>query len=196
MAGKGSGFERDVCRQLSTWWTGDPEEDVVFWRTSTSGARATSRRRAGKKTTRAHHGDLAALNDDAAVLTRLITFELKRGYKTAVVHDLLDGPPQKNPRPLEAFFLQAKEAAEGAGTPYWAVIHRRDRCLPLIYLPGQLEEELIDPNGYQFNLPVLRFWSYLPDGSALQVTAFRLQEFLDSVTPTDLKKLAQRKGVR
>lgn len=196
MAGKGSGFERDICRLLSIWWTGEPDEDVVFWRTSTSGARATSRRKSGKQTNRAHHGDIGALNDDAAVLTSLLTIELKRGYKNAVIHDLLDGVPQKNPRPLESFFVQAIEAAENAGTPYWAVIHKRDRCLPLIYIPGELEEELIDPHGYQFSLPVLRFWSLLPDGSALQVTAFRLDEFMESVTPTDIKKLAKRKGIR
>jgi len=39
---KGGEFERDISRFLSRWWTYG-ERDDVFWRTSASGARATTR---------------------------------------------------------------------------------------------------------------------------------------------------------
>lgn len=130
---KGSEFERDVCRQLTAWWTGDPAADVVFWRTAGSGARATTRRKKQKDTTSDHCGDLGALTDDAAVLTRFVTFELKRGYPAATLTELLDGRPTKKPRELVGFLTQAVESSRNAKTPHWAVIHRRDLHESVLY---------------------------------------------------------------
>ena len=39
MANKGSGFERQQCKQWSLWFTNN-EDDSVFWRTDGSGGRA------------------------------------------------------------------------------------------------------------------------------------------------------------
>src|SRR5262245_2386383 len=48
-AAKGSKFERDLCRQLSLWWS-DGKRDDVFWRASQSGGRAKFRGRRGLQT--------------------------------------------------------------------------------------------------------------------------------------------------
>src|SRR3954464_11883516 len=89
-AGKGASFERDLCKRLSLWWT-DGERDDVFWRTSQSGGRATSRTKKGKKTKNSY-GDICAVDPIGQPLLDLITFEVKRGYNKDSFTDLLDKP--------------------------------------------------------------------------------------------------------
>jgi len=145
--GKGQTFERDFCRQLTDWWTGGTAEDVVFWRTAGSGGRATSRAKTRRRTNAAHAGDIGALTPDAEVLTRVITFELKKGYHwEGSIHDLLDRNPN-NARPLYAdWFAQAEASRKHAGAKYWAVVHARTRRKPLITIPLELFEA-IDMDG-------------------------------------------------
>lgn len=78
--GKGDGFERDVSRMLSLWWTGD-ERDDVFWRTSASGATATSRRKGkNKQKTKYMFGDITFVNPIGKPLIDRVLIEAKRGY--------------------------------------------------------------------------------------------------------------------
>lgn len=77
---KGSPFEREICLLLTKWWLRDDDpEDTIFWRTAGSGGRATVRGKRGRRTSKQHCGDIAALDDQGRALTDLITFELKRG---------------------------------------------------------------------------------------------------------------------
>ncbi len=55
---KGSNFEREICKLLSLWWTNDKRDDI-FWRTSGSGARATTRSKTKQKTF-GQYGDVQA----------------------------------------------------------------------------------------------------------------------------------------
>lgn len=135
-AGKGGQFERDICRKLTEWWTGDPDHDVLFWRTSQSGGRATSRKKKGKETNKAHCGDISALGKKGSILTRLITFELKNGYPAATMMDLLDLPRRETL--FTKFVQQAIKAMLSAKTPFWALIHHRNRREVLIYFPRSL----------------------------------------------------------
>src|SRR5271166_5739903 len=88
---KGSQFERDICRKLSLWWTQDqsPPNDAVFWRTSNSGGRATTRKKLGKKT-KGQYGDITAIDPIGQPLIDFVTIEIKRGYNKASIIDLLD----------------------------------------------------------------------------------------------------------
>ena len=72
---KGPQFERQFSKELSLWWT-DGKDDSVFWRTQSSGARATIRTKQGKRTD-GQYGDIAAMNEDGKKLLRLFTFSLK-----------------------------------------------------------------------------------------------------------------------
>jgi hypothetical protein len=139
---KGGAFERDVCRDLTAWWTGDPKRDVIFWRTSQSGGRATARARKGKKAAKAHCGDLYAVDEEGAPLTRLVTFELKRGYSESHPFQTFDKPSDQGPTEFEGFLAQTHQAAWRAGTPHWALIHRRDYKEAMIYADAQLTEDL------------------------------------------------------
>lgn len=119
---KGSPFEREIARRLSLWWSDGQAEDW-FWRTAGSGGRATNRAKQGKATANGG-GDICAQTKEAQNLLDLVTFELKRGYNTATVSDLLD---IEGGGVMGKFIEQARKSASLAGTPYWAVIHKRDR---------------------------------------------------------------------
>jgi hypothetical protein len=140
---KGGQFERKLAVQLSLWWT-DGERDDVFWRTSGSGARATTRSKKGKKT-HGQSGDLQAVDPVGAPLTRLLSIELKRGYKDAHLGDLIDvGPAQTKPRPLEEFISQAEREAREADLPFWLLIIRRDSRQAMVFMTWDLYENLKD----------------------------------------------------
>jgi len=85
---KGSKFERKICKQLSLWWTYGKRDDV-FWRTQTSGARATQRAKKGKATP-GQVGDITATETIASRLTTMFTFELKTGYRNVDFTSLID----------------------------------------------------------------------------------------------------------
>lgn len=118
---KGSPFEREIARKLSLWWS-DGQADDWFWRTAGSGGRATNRAKSGKSTANGG-GDICAQTKEAQNLLDKVTFELKRGYNTATISDLLDNDGGV----MGKFIEQARRSASLAGTPYWAVIHKRDR---------------------------------------------------------------------
>lgn len=185
MSTKGGGYEIEVCRDLSRWWACDPNIDDWFWRASQSGGRATTRAKKGKTTT-GHCGDVAASCWQAELLTKFITFEMKRGYnRGAVMVDLLDrnkwpDTPKQRKDTILGFIEQAHAAGARAGTPHWALIHRRDGREPLIYLPRELNRvcnytpNLNHPSatlafvsrGVSYILVVQRFHNWLASTSA------------------------------
>lgn len=141
MAGKGSAFEREFCKELSLWWT-NKERDDVFWRSQTSGGRATSRRKKGMATA-GQYGDVAATDAIGIPLIERVTIELKRGYKDVTIAHAFGRPPSAvNPTPWEQFYLQARQSATDAGTPYWWLVTRRDKAKPLIWMPRGLWKQL------------------------------------------------------
>jgi hypothetical protein len=129
---KGSDFERQICKDLSLWWSGG-ERDDIFWRTSLSGGRATVRRKSGKKTD-LQCGDISAIDPYGVPLIQQVTFELKRGYGKASPFDLLDANHTSSLEWL-LFLKQAQTAAASAQTPYWAIIFQRDRHTVCIAIP-------------------------------------------------------------
>jgi hypothetical protein len=118
---KGSAFEREICKTLSLWWT-DGVRDDIFWRTASSGGRATQRSKRGKGTHGAA-GDICALDPIGQPLMDLITLELKCGYPTARLDDLVERPAGKNL--WRQWIEQAERSAVQARTPYWGIIRKR-----------------------------------------------------------------------
>lgn len=132
---KGSKFERRFCKELSLWWS-DGEREDVFWRTQTSGARATQRTKDNKKTY-GQYGDVQAVDPIGKPFMDLFTIELKRGYSGDTIQDLLDKPriePYK-PSKMEGFIEQAISSAEQAKTPSWMLVVKRDRRDVVIIIP-------------------------------------------------------------
>ena len=171
---KGSQYERDFCRALSLWWTGG-SDDNCFWRTSNSGGRMTVRGRKGKSTA-SHCGDIAALDDRGRTLVETITLELKRGYSRSTPCDILDKPERGAEQQWGQWFEQARGSAKLAGTPYWAVVARRDRRTSVVWMPQQLWADL-QLSFYQ-NITAMTLRA-----DAKTVCGMRLIDFFEHVTP-------------
>jgi hypothetical protein len=139
---KGSSFERQICSQLSLWWsTGSPEgeRDDVFYRTPGSGARATSRAKRRKSTSN-QYGDICASDSSGDKLLSVFRFELKRGYSGFTFQDMLD---TKGISQYQKWIAQARESVSQSGSLYWMLIHRRDKRNTVAVLPTEAFDLLL-----------------------------------------------------
>ena len=142
--GKGSDFERQICKELGLWWTNN-ERDDIFWRSSNSGGRATVRSRQDKGTF-GQYGDVQATDPIGQPLIDLCTIELKRGYGNASVGDVIDKGPKAAEQMWETWVRQAKEDHEKAGSFSWLLITKRDRRSSMVFLPLKLWRRLFQTN--------------------------------------------------
>jgi hypothetical protein len=155
---KGSSFEREICTELSLWWS-DNKRDDIFWRHD-SGSRAKGRSRKGKKTFGAY-GDIKASDPVGLPLTNITTIEMKRGYKNWSFLDVLDHPPkqwnqkQRTKQTYETFVEQVVEDAKTAET-YPIIIAKRDKRQKIIVVPEELfwliEEEFGRYDGFTISM--------------------------------------------
>lgn len=123
---KGGDFERLVGPHLSLWWTGGRHDDTI-WHTHGSGGRATTRRRAGKRTS-GQAGDLCSTDPLSRGLFRLFAFELKIGYQQVKLNDLIDRPAnaayQKDG--WDGWMDQVLTAKQESGAAWGCLIHHRN----------------------------------------------------------------------
>jgi len=145
--GKGSKFEREICKILSLWWTKGKREDV-FWRSTTSGARATVRNRKGQSTF-GQYGDIQATDPIGQPLLDVCTIEAKRGYSSDTIAHLLDALPGNKLQVYEKFIQQAKADHKKAGSMFWMLIVKRDRREPLVYIPIQFYKVLLKTSAFR-----------------------------------------------
>ena len=130
---KGAAFERDFSVRLSTWWTQDLDEprSDVFWRSTTSGARATTRAKSGKST-HGQYGDITAIDPIGLPFLKAFCCELKRGYSRHSIQDMIDADKSK----YGEWIAKLRKTAAAAGSLWWMLIVRRDRRIPLILVPA------------------------------------------------------------
>lgn len=190
---KGSQFERDICRLLSEWWSGGKRDDI-FWRSDSSGGRATTRMKQGKQTF-GQHGDIRAVDPIGAPLTKLCTIELKRGYGRASIADVFDQPPASAIQPWEMWVLQVLLGARDAGTPYWLLITKRDQRLPVVFMPIDFYTALTSYCELQTARPQVRFTFLHYKAAALQTRAVgvTLDCFFGYVSADTIRKVADAK---
>lgn len=148
--GKGGSFEREVSVLLSKWWI--EGRDDIFWRSDSSGARFTQRKKSGKDTAN-QGGDITASDSVGEILIKNWNIEAKTGYasKTKIldskgqdkiilnrwdVLDILDSS-QKEPV-LLTMWKQCKRDAELTNREPILIFRRNGRktCImfTLIYL--------------------------------------------------------------
>ncbi len=151
---KGSGYERAICKRLSLWWTQDedPPRTDIFWRSTTSGARATGRAKKGLKTCNSY-GDICTVDPVGQPLLDLVTIEVKRGYNKHSIQDLLDKGPKAAKQVYQGWIEKAVRDHEQADSFSWMVIVKRDKREPLALFPEELEDALPPLNKMIFNLP-------------------------------------------
>ena len=178
---KGSAYEREICQILSLWWT-DDEHDDVFWRTAGSGGRARRRGRKNKQT-KGHHGDIAATSKEGEALTDLVVLELKKGYNKISIIDILDKPKNGKPQQYEVWIEKCKESCKQSRTPYWMIIHKRDRREALVIIPSGFYKDL---ENFLGSVPVNRVSFAGPN-----VRIMTLRSFLGHVDRSHIEKIAE-----
>lgn len=139
---KGSGFERDMCKQLSLWWTNGKRDDI-FWRTAGSGARAKTRSKQ-KQSTFGQYGDVQATDPIGQPLMNLVTIELKRGYPKETFANIVEESRIANSKVCGfiQFVNQARADSKNAKTPYWLLISKRNMREAIITMPIKLYRDL------------------------------------------------------
>lgn len=132
MPQKGSNFEREICKKLSLWWTSGSRDDV-FWRSQTSGGRATNRWKKGKRTY-GSYGDIASVDPIGEPLLRYWTIELKRGRFHRDPAELIECPATDCQKPFEAALEQTLVAHQLAESVGWMLISRKDFKVAVVYI--------------------------------------------------------------
>lgn len=181
---KGSAYEREICRQLSLWWTQDLEEprDDLFWRTSNSGGRATARGKKNK-TTKGQYGDVCATDPIGQPLIDFFTIEIKRGYNKDTIQDLLDKRPKSAKQRYETWFEKVERDYKASGSKSWMLIVRRDQRIPLVFMPLIPRLTLEVEADFYIN-PSDELGGY-------HIVCCTLENFLYDVTPQQIKRLIQ-----
>ena len=186
---KGSQFERDLCKKLSSWWTSGARQDV-FWRTAGSGGMATNRRRKGEQT-QVHCGDLCATDEVGAPFLKVFAAELKRGYSKDTLQDVLDAPTRvgrkSTKQTYEKWFEQASRSRDDSGAIHWMIIAKRDQRTTLVLFPFGLYSELSAREVLQPSSVLL----YLTDNGN-SCAMMKLDDFLEAVTPSLIQEMARR----
>ena len=172
MAGKGSQFEREICKTLSRWWTQDIENprDDVFWRTSQSGGRATERMKKGK-TTAYSYGDVTMVDPIGQPFIDSCLLELKRGYSKDI--SVLDFVDRGKGKPLLLkWWDKATKEKHKAGRKYVLIILRRNARMPCVlistafltdveFMFGTIKHNVIQINTRDVSLAVVDLKTFL-----------------------------------
>ncbi len=201
--GKGPDYEREFCKQLSEWWTFGRMDDV-FWRTSGSGARATTRLKVGKKTADSY-GDVGALRSIGKPLTKSTFIELKRGYtgkkgtqSTKVISflSMFDTPNVdkfKNPPVIIGWWRDAQKKRKQVGRKRVFIVFRRDRKQSCIVMSRKFFLKLSEKCGKMMCPPYFGFAWLNWKGTELMV--LKVEDFFKWCDPKVLgaKKLKPRK---
>lgn len=137
-------FEREIAEELSLWWT-KGKDDSVFWRSQTSGGRATVRSRKGKKTL-GQHSDLCPTAPCAFPMIRAAVIEIKKGYAKHSLQDLIDtmarGGHDEAPSMTGQWLQKAIHDHQCEGSYSWMIITRRNSRKKMVILDQKLYEIL------------------------------------------------------
>lgn len=172
---KGSAFERQVAKDLSLWWT-KGERDDIFWRSQTSGARATQRKKQGKSTAN-QDGDLTAMDVIGQPLISKLSIELKCGYPAFNLEGVVNRPRAKK-TVLREFLEQCKREVEGTDRLWWLIVKQNLKEVILIF-PISFNTFLREKNCLKWKrLPhlTLKFEEW-------EITVVRFHEFLQVINP-------------
>jgi len=186
---KGTSFERDICKQLSLWWSNGKTDDI-FWRTASSGGRATQRSKQ-KASTFGQYGDVQATDPQGQPLIDLCTIEIKVGYSRQTIFDLVDKLPTETQQTYKKFIQQAKQDNANSDSHYWILITKRRYKETLIIMPTNLYLQL-KMNGSHIAKAKPAFQFMLDGerkGSIWKLYGTTLTQFFKHTRPKEIKDL-------
>ena len=191
---KGFGYERELCRLWSLYWTGGAN-DAVFWRTSASGSRATNRALAGVGLTKYQYGDMTFIEPIGQPLLEDWCFEFKRYSSINVFSVLYDMAPEK--ALLSHWAKAVREADDSGRRPI--LVTKVDRGADIMWvsrdgydaLQGEFKPSAIlafmVPDGKKVTIRRKRknrpAETYTLTGVCCHVIGFLLGEFFEKVPP-------------
>ena len=172
--GKGSTWERDIAKTLTKWLTGK-EKPYVWWRMPGSGAIATI-----SEENKELSGDIMSLRPEGAFLTDRYSIEAKNGYPSSSFHKHLKGVKNDEVR---LFWKQTVDDAN------------RAEKLPLLIYKKKHYNALIGISDFEGvlkhklrNIPsIIMTWGDYDDLPVVHF--FDMEEFLNTITPEDIKSL-------
>lgn len=185
---KGSDFERQVAKQLGLWWTSGQRDDV-FWRSQTSGARATQRAKQGKDTA-GQFGDIAATDPIGAALVDVYSIELKRGYKDSSLQACLDRRPNHKDPTLAKHMAQAQLGCRQAGTLSWLLVTKRDGREVMCWQPLDTYRALRQLGSYKLIIMPFVQTRILVDGDRVSVVGMDWMAWLAHTNPQHVAELS------
>lgn len=188
--GKGSKFEREICKMLSRWWSKNATDDI-FWRTSGSGARAKTRSKTNRATF-GQYGDVQATNPVGQPLINLCTIELKRGYSQNTMADLVEPLQHFKPKPgiYESFIRQAIFDSQNAKTPFWMLIVKRDRREAFVLIPMSFYNKLKYLDCTFRMLPKIKMKVQFTNKRVRTIFGTTLSNFLSQIKPAVIRVLS------
>jgi len=187
---KGSNFEREVCKQLSLWWSKDKRDDI-FWRTAGSGAMAKTRSKSNRKTF-GQYGDIQATDPIGQPLIDLVSIELKRGYSKSTFADLIDRPKNAAEQMYESFIHQAIQDYINSSAQSWWLIVKRDRREPIIITPFSFSIKLRNAGSLiRRTSPSFFLYTTFHNNSNHKLFGTTLDNFLNEVTPKHIIKIGE-----
>lgn len=188
---KGGKFERVICKQLSQWWSGGKRDDI-FWRTSGSGARASSRSKRGADTF-GQYGDVQATDPIGQPLIDLCTIEIKKGYTQQTIFDLIDKLPTETKQPYRKFISQAITARKNSESLSWVLITKRDYKETLIIFNYKGLCQRLKENGASINRAFPCFTLKVEtDYGKTFLFGTTLEQFFKYVKPKHIRHLVKR----
>lgn len=125
--GKGSQFERDICKKLSLWISRGERKDL-FWRSAMSGGRSLP----------TCAGDISAVHPDGHVLTDKFVIECKH-HKASIFLPILF-PRGKKPL-IRGWWDKLKAEADKFGRRPMLII-RENNSPVMVCMTGELTPEL------------------------------------------------------
>lgn len=186
--GKGSSFEREICRLLSLWWSYDKRDDI-FWRTSGSGARAKTRSKKGISTF-GQYGDIQATDPLGQHLIDVCSIELKRGYSQVSFANLIDKPEGAAEQLYEKFILQAITDNRNSNSLTWMLIVKRDRRETIVLIPFNFYKALkrLNPSIGK-TPPCFLLNCFFKDESNHKMFGTTLSVFFRTIRPSLIKRI-------
>lgn len=171
--GKGSSFERLICKQLSQWIS-DGDRDDIFWRTAGSGAMAKTRSKS-KKGTFGQYGDVQATDPIGQWFIDLFTIEIKRGYTRSTFFDLFDKLDKAGQQEWDKFLCQVLQDKKNAKSKYWMLICKRDRREAMMVIPYNVAKKLPGMG----HVPHMRGIVQLKDGREIKYYLTKFEELFE-----------------
>lgn len=170
---KGSGWERDICRFLTKWVSGQ-EKPYIFWRTPGSGSFVTN------NVSTDASGDIISILPEGRFFTDIISCEAKIGYDEI---DLFKHFKDVKNNTLESFWCQCIRDANKSNK-YGMLVYKKSGYKPMVGVDDRLINEL------HMKLPksiVVFFNESLP-----KMVLFDMESFFNSISPENIKNIYKR----